>query len=350
MEEALAAACELVRAIPHQHPSGLARHARRVRVGLSPLRGVPVQAAWWRVPAFAECVRGIAREWRPDVVQFEYHLMGQYLSALEACGAPRILVHHDPGANMAPQSRGLNLQRLLGPVDRHAARRYERAITRLVQTVVVFTDEDRSLLQPRVAPTPVVTIPLGITIAPPSDVLQEEPATLLFVGSFGHAPNFDAAVRLADAILPRVRARRPSARLVLVGAQAPPDLHRRTTAHVELAASVPDVRPFLTRATVVVLPLRLGGGMRVKALEALAAGKAVVASSSAVAGLAVRDGIEYCHAETDEEFADRVVELLADRERRLMLARNARAWAHRSPSWAAVAAMYGQLYERLLAA
>jgi glycosyltransferase involved in cell wall biosynthesis len=100
---------------------------------------------------------------------------------------------------------------------------------------------------------------------------------------------------------------------------------------------------------VIALPIRLGGGMRVKLLEALGAGKAIVASPRAAASLSVSDGQELLIAETDEEFARAIVRLLADSETRGRLARNARAWAERNLGLDATVGDYERLYARLLA-
>jgi glycosyltransferase involved in cell wall biosynthesis len=119
---------------------------------------------------------------------------------------------------------------------------------------------------------------------------------------------------------------------------------------IRLRGHVPELAPFLDAASLVVAPLRLGGGMRVKVLEALAAGKAVVASPRAAEGLEIADGREIVFAETDEEFVAAVSGLLADEERRVELARAARRWAERELGADRIVAAYEALYARLLAA
>ena len=116
---------------------------------------------------------------------------------------------------------------------------------------------------------------------------------------------------------------------------------------VVVTGRVPDVTPYLDRAAVVVVPLRLGGGMRVKVLEALGAGKAVVASSLAVEGLDVVDGEHVLLAETDQQFSDAIVQLLSDPTRRKALAAHAYAWAHAHLGWERSIAAYEGLYESL---
>jgi glycosyltransferase involved in cell wall biosynthesis len=132
-----------------------------------------------------------------------------------------------------------------------------------------------------------------------------EDGRLLFVGNFGHPPNVDAAFRLTRDILPAVRRGGLSVQLDLVGDNPPPELREMASPVVNVTGRVPDVTPYLDRASLVVVPLRMGGGMRVKVLEALGAGKAVVASHLATEGLDLVDGQHVVHAETDDEFAAR---------------------------------------------
>ncbi len=302
--------------------------------------------------AYARRIRALATTWQPDVLHIEVHVMGQYVRALDDCPAPRVLAEYEPGVRAAPFiARGYPwLARALHVLDRRAWRDFEREVLRQVHAVVVFTDQDRSAVAELAPATPVWRIPFGTPLpSSPLDPVGQQPPTLLFVGSFIHPPNVDAAVRLARTILPLVRRRHPDARLCIVG-DSPPDAVRRLAgAEVQVTGRVPQVEPYLDIASVVVVPLRLGGGMRVKVLEALAAGKAVVASRLAVQGLDVIPGDQLCIADDDVEFADRVGELLDAPEHRLALARRARAWACANLGWDRSVAVYDRLYSALWA-
>ena len=199
--------------------------------------------------------------------------------------------------------------------------------------------------------TPIVVIPFHITPSP-RPVAQERDAGIsadvLFVGSFVHPPNTDAARRLVEAIFPRVRRRVGEATLHIVGENPPARLRRASGPGVRLTGRVPDVTPYLVQAAVVAIPLRLGGGMRVKTLEALAAGKAVVASPRALEGLDVTDGVEVIVSESDDAFADAIASLLVDAHRREALGRAARAWAEQYLSRERWLTAYERLYDDLL--
>jgi glycosyltransferase involved in cell wall biosynthesis len=170
---------------------------------------------------------------------------------------------------------------------------------------------------------------------------------VLFVGSFGHAPNETAAVRLAADILPQLKVRHPDVALSLVGHAPTPRVEALRGANVEVHGNVPDVAPHLDSASVVAVPLTTGGGMRVKVLEALAAGKATVCSPRAAEGLDVRDGVHLLLADTDAQFVDAIDRLLRRPMERRELGSRARQWVQAHASAERSARLYSQLYVRL---
>src|SRR5207237_5963263 len=171
---------------------------------------------------------------------------------------------------------------------------------------------------------------------------------VLFFGSFVHFPNVDAARRLKAAIFPLVRARHPRSSLYVVGEDPPSGLGAALDGQVVVTGRVPDLGPYIARAAVVAVPIRLGSGMRVKVLEALAAGKPVVASRLAIEGLGVVDGEQLLTAETDDEFAEQISLVLGDDGLRARLGAHARAWAQENLTWQASLDGYDDLYSRLL--
>jgi glycosyltransferase involved in cell wall biosynthesis len=343
----LRARCALVEEVlrPVAGRSFAARWQRHAQLVGPLLRGRPVWASDWAVPAFHDRVRAVTKDWQPEIVQIEFHVMGQYIEALDQCPAWRVLIEHAPGAQSAGSllrsRRGM--VRVLDGVDALVWPRFERAIMRDVQAVVVFTERDQQAIAALAGTTPIVRIPLGVDVPEqPLDSLGHAP-NILFVGNFAHPPNVDAAERLVREIVPRVRERYRDATLTIVGDRAAAGLRQLARDDVQITGRVPDVGPYLERAAVVVAPLRIGGGMRVKVLEALAAGKPVVASRLAAEGLNVHEGEQIVLAESDQQFAEALVTLLADPDRRAMIARNARAWACAHLGWDSSVAAYEQL-------
>lgn len=321
----------------------------RVAAGL--LSGRPRWVSNWTDDAFSLQLEDILRSWQPHIVQAEFHVMGQYLLKFSDSPVKRVLVEHEPGIMRAAGDLDSSsvTRRPLAAIELWAWKRYETRIIAAADTVVVFTQRDERALVTLDSTTPVVRIPLGAEVpAEPMNALGAVPPRVLFAGNFMHPPNVDAAMRLARRIFPRVQQLRPEVHLDLIGPRPPRELLVAAGPGVTVHGYVEDIGPFLDRAAVVVAPLRLGGGMRVKVLEALAAGKATVASPVAVEGLAVEDGREVRVASTDEQFADVILSLLDDPHARAALARGARHWAEENLSLRATADRYEELYRSLL--
>ena len=331
VDDAIRERCELVREVARPlvggSPIRLWSQRQRLRLMFS---GTPHWVIGCSVADYARQLRVLLRSWRPDVVQMEFTVMGQYAQLLAVCPARRILVDYDPG------DYG----------DGRSWARYRASVMRRVDAVVVFTRRDQEALRPLARATRFVRIPISADVpASALDPVGKSPSRLLFVGNYNHPPNVEAARRLAADIFPRLREHHPNLVLNLVGERPPADL---AGPGIELLGRVADVNPYLDEAAIVVVPIRSGGGMRVKVLEALAAGKAVVASSLAVEGLEVSDGQEVLIADSDDEFSAAVLSLLTDPERRAELAGQARTWALANLGWENAVEAYESLYESLL--
>jgi glycosyltransferase involved in cell wall biosynthesis len=140
----------------------------------------------------------------------------------------------------------------------------------------------------------------------------------------------------------------PGATLEIVGGDPPAEVRALAGEGVTVTGRVPDTGPYLDRAAVVVAPLRLGGGMRVKVLEALAAGKALVATPRAVAGIDLTPGDQALVGETDAELAAAIATLLVDPERRRRLGESAHGWAGEHLGWPRTLDEYDRLYASLV--
>ena len=331
VDEALRERCEVVDEVARPLVGASLRRlwSQRQRTRLL-LSRVPAWVLGCSVADYATRLQTLVRTWQPDIVQMEFAVMGQYARSLLSCPARRVLVEHDP--------RG-------GP-EEASWTRYRSAILPVVDAAVVFTRRDEEVLR-RLTATRLARIPIAADVPDAAlDALGKEPPTLLFVGSYDHPPNVDAARRLVR-ILPRLREQHSDLVLKLVGESPPAEL---AGPGVVLTGRVEDVRPYLDEAAVVAAPLHLGGGMRVKVLDALAAGKTIVASRLAVEGIEVVDGDQLMIADNDSDFADAVLSLLADPQRRAALGAHARSWALANLGWEKVARAYDALYESLLEA
>ena len=290
----IAELCEFVIETEHRPArTSLARIWReRQRLAMT-ATGAPGWAVGLSVRAFATELERVIEAWQPDVVHIESVVMAQY--AKRVAGVPIVVVDHDA----ADTSRSMR---------RFRARTLLRA-----NAVVAFTDRDRAAIAALVPTVRIERIPIAVDIPlVPLDPVGNG-RDVIFIGNFMHPPNVDAAERLTGAIFPRIAEQRPDARLVLVGADPPSSLRALASDNVLVTGRVDDLTPLLAAAAVVAAPISTGGGMRVKTLEALAAGKALVASSLALEGVDVRAGEHALVADDDVAFADAVVSLLGDR-------------------------------------
>jgi glycosyltransferase involved in cell wall biosynthesis len=187
---------------------------------------------------------------------------------------------------------------------------FERRLCKRAAQVLVCSEDDRRLLghdNVRVLPNCV-----DLDERSPSGEL-EDPDRLLFIGKMDSQPNVDAALYFCRAILPRIRKVRARAHVYIVGREPPEEIRAlHTGIDVVVTGAVPDATPHFNAAGVVIVPIRAGGGTRVKILEAFAHQKAVVSTAIGSEGLAVRQGVHLFEANTPRDFATKCVALMTD--------------------------------------
>lgn len=348
-DDAVASECASVESVPG-NPRDTGRGALRTRARLARglARRLPTMVVHTHVPEFGRRLHELVKRFDPDVIHFEPMEMAQYMDSTSPSQARRVVVVHEPGFAAAAERRGSHpLKRAIRRLDLLAWSRFERTVGAKADLLITLTDRDERTLR-TATNAAIARVPLAIPMPDrPLDPVGTGP-TALFVGGYTHPPNEDAALRLLRSIWPRVRNEMPDAELQLVGARPTAEMLAAVGPGAAVRGHVSDLEPLLDRAAVVVLPIRLGGGMRVKTIEALAAGKAIVASSRALDGLEVVDGEQLLIAESDAEFADATIRLLGSSDLRRRLGTAARAWAEAHVSVEAVAAAYARLYRSLV--
>lgn len=231
--------------------------------------------------------------------------------------------------------------------------RFEGETLRRFDLVLAVSDADRETferLYPSVLRQPVFTVATGVdtTFFAPREPAAAPRPHLVFTGSMDWIPNEDAMKHFCHEILPLIRAEEPAVTTSIVGRAPTPAVRRLAEIDgVEVTGRVDDVREYIADGAVYIVPIRIGGGTRLKIFEAMSMGKAVVSTTIGAEGLPVTDGEDVVIADTPERFAAAVVLLLRDRARRVQLERAARALVVDRYDWSAVA---GQLEDALLRA
>jgi len=212
----------------------------------------------------------------------------------------------------------------------------ERRYLRLADHVLTVSETDRDAFLPFVNPEKLTVIPTGVDVDYFRPMPVDETAdSLVFTGSMDWLPNEDAIFYFVGSVLPLIQQQCPNVSLEVVGRSPSRKLQAlaETEKSLRLTGWVEDIRPFVARGSVCIVPLRVGGGTRLKIFEAMAMSKAVASTSVGAEGLPVRTGENILLADTPRDFAEAVVNLLRDPKRRKQLGTAARTLVQEKYSW-----------------
>jgi glycosyltransferase involved in cell wall biosynthesis len=216
----------------------------------------------------------------------------------------------------------------------------ERRYLQLADHVLAVSDADRNAFASFLDPKKLTVIPTGVDVDyfQPLSV-EETPNSLAFIGSMDWLPNEDAILYFLEAIFPLIKQQCPEIFLEVVGRSPSRKLQAAAEREksMRLTGWVEDIRPFVARAAVCIVPLRIGGGTRLKIFEAMAMGKAVVSTTVGAEGLPVESGNDILLADAPNDFAQSVIALLRDSNLRRRLETGARALVQENYSWKRVA-------------
>jgi sugar transferase (PEP-CTERM/EpsH1 system associated) len=291
-------------------------------------------------PEVTQRLLQLVGETRPDVIVCDFVIAAQ--SIPWDLPIPKIVFTHNVEAAIWRHHYKVAANpfwKLLSWREYRAMERFERDCLKRADHVLTVSHHDRDVFSKVIDPSRITVIPTGVDVdyfRPSPD--REQPATLVFSGAMDWMPNEDAMVYFIKRMLPRIRKNIPNASLCVVGRNPSGALRDLAGSHqgIEVTGIVEDIRPFVHRAAVYVVPLRIGGGTRLKIFEAMAMGKAVVSTTIGAEGLPVHPGQDIVIADDPDEFADTVVRLLGDRARCEELGRAARGLVERTYSWNAV--------------
>lgn len=325
---------------------------RRLRMAARWVAGrTPKRSIWNYEPRLQQLLDDTLRDRRFDLVQVEDVAAGAYRYRTTS---PTILTDYEVRRPRAINWRVWQAQQpvrtVVDELDWRRWRHHQSSVWRRYDRVQVFSKRDARAIA-HIAPELMARVrvnPFCLTLPRECDPAREQPASLLFVGSFLHPPNVDAVTWLVGDIMPRLRRRCPGVRLTIAGADPRRRIERLAAEDVILAGYVPDLAPLLDAATIVVAPVRIGGGQRMKVLYGMAAGKAVVTTPRGADGIEPAvDARALCVASDAEAFAAAASTLLECAATRRTLGQRARALVRQHYAPEAYARRAQALYEEL---
>lgn len=299
---------------------------------------------------YARDLQQSLREFRPALIHVDSLDLSGYLSFLPE-SIPVVCVHHNVESALlrrrATAASGLR-SRYFALQARLTEAEERRYLSRLALNIAV-SDPDAHQLRTLAPSARILTIPNGVDT---NEVLPlpDASAGIVFVGGASWFPNRDALEYFAAEILPRIRQRmQEHVAVTWVGQATPDDQAHFAQAHgIQLTGYVDRIEPFVERAACYVVPLRIGGGTRLKILYAWAMQRAIVSTSVGCEGLDGSDGTDLLIRDTPDAFADAVVTLLRNTEQRVALARAGRRLAEQRYDWDVITSGMADAYRGLI--
>lgn len=322
--------------------SAIARRPQMLlRFVVAPHRGV--QSEMYAMDMQGAIRAELAR--KPDVVTVE-HDFAIRIGDEVGSEVPKVLMTHNVTSayykTRAESASGV--QRTLLNVQSWRVASYVNPRLSGFTGIVAVSAEDAELFR-AVTDVPVFVVPNGTSLDSVRARPPAGPPTLLFTGTMGYIPNRDAIVWFVSEIWPHILAQVPDVRLLVVG-RGPDARVRRLAqddARIEVTGEVPEIGPYFEQATAVIVPLRSGGGTRLKILDAFASARPVVSTRIGAQGIDVQDGEDLLLGDEPKEFAQQVVRLLGDADLRARLSANGRRLIDEHYQWRAIAERYSDV-------
>lgn len=264
---------------------------------------------------------------------------------------PKVLFTHNVEATIWRRHYEVAKNPIWRAISRREWRKMEAAeqsYLRRADRVLTVSENDRDAFANVMDRAKIDVIPTGVDVDYfQPKLLPEIPNSIVFTGSMDWLPNEDAIFYYAENILPLIQQQCPNVSLEVVGRSPSRKLQALADREksIRLTGWVEDIRPHLARGAVCIVPLRIGGGTRLKIFEAMAMGKAVVSTSVGAEGLSVRSGENVLIADTPTDFANSVVELLRNEEERTRLGGAARTLVEENYSWSRIAAEFARVLD-----
>ena len=345
--------CREVRTVPNYEPRDRgAKRQAQLRSLISP-HSYERSLTRGRVD-FQRALDDMLRTTAFDVVQVEFMHMAAFSFAGAGDSALLVLDEHNIEYDILRRTSEAGttiVRRVYNALNWRKLAREERAAWRRFDGVALTSDRDEALLHADCAGCRTAVVPNGVDVGGfPRSTGQVDPDSILFFGAINYFPNADGVTYFVDEVFPLVREQRPGSTFRILGPGAGEEVLSRGGSGVEILGMVDDVNPHIDRAAVVVVPLRIGGGTRLKIVEAMAKGKAVVSTRLGAEGIDAVDGEHLLLADTPQEIADKVAQVLAYPGLAQRLGDAGRRLAESRYSWVTITTRLERFYDELRAA
>jgi polysaccharide biosynthesis protein PslH len=312
-------------------------------------RSASYDSSWLRSRALREHLRERAAAERFDLVHLDTIGLLQYADLFPA--TPLVLNHHNVESQMMAERAAREpspWRRVYYRRDARKLAELERRAARICRGQVVVSALDADRLRGNVGDVPTVVVDNGVDTDyfAPSAQPPRSPEALVFAGGLDWYPNRDAMQFFVREIWPPLRAALPGCEMTIIGRRPSPELQAAARdPRLRVTGFVDDVRPYLADAALYVCPIRQGGGTRLKVLDALAAGKALVATRFAVEGLGLEEERHYLAAESPADYVAQIGRASRDPALRERLAAAGRAHVEQHFAWTVIGAKLARAYE-----
>ena len=276
----------------------------------------PITVARYDVPAYRQKLRVLLANETFDLVHYEMFHVAQFHTETDL---PGVLSQQNVDSAIWRRlcSETVNpFYKFAYWTQQLAFQRYERVLSPKFDAVTCTSDIDAAVFEQHCPTDAIEIIPNGVDVTHyRPDFTAEAPTHLIYIGSMDWYPNEDAVAFFADEVLPSIQSKVPNVQFSIVGGNPSGRVQKLAERDgVVVTGRVPEIKPYFAEATVFVVPLRIGSGTRLKILEALAMGKAIVSTSVGAEGLDLKDGEEIFIADEPTNFANAVTRLLTDME------------------------------------
>ena len=314
------------------------------------LKQQPITVARYALPAYRQKLRELVATEDFDLVHYEMFHTAQFRMETDL---PSVLSQQNVDSAIWRRLCGETTHpfyKFAYWTQQLAFQRYERVLSPKFDAVTCTSAIDAAVFQRHCQEGAIEVIPNGVDVTHyQPDFTSEAPAHLIYIGSMDWYPNEDAVAFFADEVLPSIQDKVPDVQFSIVGGNPSARVQKLgARAGVVVTGRVPEIKPYFAEATVFVVPLRIGSGTRLKILEALAMGKAIVSTTVGAEGLDLKDGEEIFIADEPAIFADAVTRLLTDASLRRRIGENGRARVEKDYDWRSIGAKLHTLYEFLI--